>query len=279
MSLRNNRLVAVTAGAAVLVAASSFGAVAAKLVTSADIKDQTIKKVDIGKNGVGGSEVKNKSLKVKDLSDDAQAKLKGNTGPAGARGPAGPAGPAGPVGPAATTTVSNLAGVFSATNATVSLTPDGVEFGPYADGGVAGGSLCYSGLNGQPLSAVSNLAYHARYTSTNDTNGVGAPYLRVFTGTAAAPNSSIFSPNTQTPDPDVEEGPFHEWVATSGSWRFNDDAGANPDITFAELIDANGNELIVTPGICVTTGFSAGVDLAGLLRSWEINGRIFDFRG
>src|SRR5262245_18387303 len=102
MSLRKQRVTAVAIGAAVIVSASSFGAVAAKLVTSADIKDQTIKKVDIKKGGVGGSEVKDKSLKVKDLSTDAQAKLKGNTGP---RGPQGPAGPAGP--PAATT-VSNL---------------------------------------------------------------------------------------------------------------------------------------------------------------------------
>ena len=86
MSLRNNRFVAVTAGAAIIVAASTFGAVAAKLVTSADIKDQTIKKIDIKEGGVGGSEVKDKSLKVKDLSDGAQKKLKGNTGPAGPDG-------------------------------------------------------------------------------------------------------------------------------------------------------------------------------------------------
>ncbi|HET6652320.1 MAG TPA: hypothetical protein VFH10_06735 [Nocardioides sp.] len=273
MSLRNSRVVAITAGAAIIVAASSFGAVAAKLVTSADIKDQTIKKIDIKKGGVGGSEVKDKSLKVKDLSDDARAKLKGNTGP---RGPQGPAGPAGP--PAATT-VSNLNGAFTATNPTVSLTADGVEFGPYADGGAEGGSLCYNGLNGQSLSAARNLVYHARYTSTNDTNGVGAPYLRIFTGNSASPNSSIFSPNTQAPDPDVEEGPFHEWVATSGSWRYNDDAGANPDITFAQLVADHGTEVVTSPGVCITVGFSAGVDLAGLLRSWEINGRTFDFRG
>ena len=72
MSLRMNRSVAVIAGAAVLVAASSFGAVAAKLVTSADIKDETIKKVDIGKSAVTSSEVKDKSLKVKDLSPKAR---------------------------------------------------------------------------------------------------------------------------------------------------------------------------------------------------------------
>ena len=148
MSLHNNRFVAVTAGAAILVAASSFGAVAANLVTSADIKDQTIKKVDIGKAAVGGDEVKDSSLKMKDLSSGAQSKLKGNTGstgpsgpqgpagPAGPQGPAGPAGPQGPAGPAGAagpavglsvnetsgpTTVTNIGGSF-ATRATVADT-------------------------------------------------------------------------------------------------------------------------------------------------------------
>ena len=93
MSLYNNRFVAVTAGAAILVAASSFGAVAANLVTSADIKDQTIKKVDIGKGAVGGDEVKDSSLKMKDLSSGAQAKLKGNTGSTGPAGPRVPPDP------------------------------------------------------------------------------------------------------------------------------------------------------------------------------------------
>ena len=233
MSLRNNRVVAITAGAAIIVAASSFGAVAAKLVTSADIKDQTIKKIDIKKGGVGGSEVKDKSLKVKDLSDGAQKKLKGNTGPAG---------PAGPPGAAAATTMNNLNGAFRATNATVSITPDGVEFGPYANGGVDSGSVCYGGLNGRPLSAVRNLVYHARYAATNDTGGVGVPYLRVFTGNADA-NSSIFSPNDSGAQTGHRGGPVprvggDDW----GAGASTDDAGNAPDITFAQLIAAHGAE-------------------------------------
>ena len=75
----------------------------------------------------------------------------------------------------------------------------------FADGGAAGGSVCYSGLNGQPLSSVKNLVYHARYVASNDTGGVGVPYLRVFTGTASPQDRAIFSPNTQRPDPDIEE--------------------------------------------------------------------------
>ena len=177
------------------------------------------------------------------------------------------------------TVVTALDEPFIATNASVSITPDGVEFGPYADGGAAGGSVCYNGLNGAPLSDVANLAFHARYVSTADTGGVGVPYLRIFTdaGPIIADNSSIFSPNTQAPDPDIAEGPFHEWVATSGSWRFNDDGGTGPDMPFADLIADHGAELITT--MCITTGFSAGEDLAALLRWIEINGERFVFRG
>jgi hypothetical protein len=178
----------------------------------------------------------------------------------------------------AETSVTALSGPFGITNGTVSLTPDGVEFGPYANGGAAGGSVCYSGMNGDTLSDVENLAYYIRYVSDGDTGGVGVPYLRVFTDNGSDPDhSSIFSPNTQAPDPDVAEGPFHEWVATSGSWRYDDDAGNGPDMPYADLIADHGTETITN--ICVTTGNTAGTDLAALLRWLEINGERFVFRG
>lgn len=175
----------------------------------------------------------------------------------------------------ADTVVTSLVPPFEATNASVSLTPDGVEFGPYADGGAAGGSVYYSGLNGQPLSVVESLAFYIRYVSAADTGGVGVPYLRIFTDTGVE-NSAIFSAITQAPDPDVAEGPFHEWVATSGSWRYNDDPGNGPDMSFAALIAAHGTEEI--SGIYITTGFTVGTDLAALLRWVEINGEKFVFR-
>ena len=93
---------------------------------------------------------------------------------------------------------------FSATNATVKNSPDGVKFGPYADGGAAGGSICTNSLNGQPFSDVKHLAYEARYTATNNTGGVGVPYLRVFLENDT--HDAIFSPNTQSPDPDIAAG-------------------------------------------------------------------------
>ena len=154
-----------------------------------------------------------------------------------------------------------------------SNTPDGVEFGPYANGGAEGGSICTSVLNGHPLSDVKHLAYVARYVATNDTGGVGVPYLRIFLEDDA--HDAIFSPNTQAPDPDIEEGPFHTWVATAGSWRYDDDGGAGPDSPFAEIQGDHAAEVI--SGICITVGFSAGTNLAGLLRSWEINATDYAF--
>ena len=122
----------------------------------------------------------------------------------------------------------------------------------------------------------------ARYTATNDTGGVGVPYLRVFLEPNPAdpdndPDRAIFSPNTQAPDPDMAEGPFHTWVATSGSWRYDDDPGNGPDMPFADLIP--GPRRRNHSGIFVTTGFTAGPDLNALMLSFEVNGQEFDFGG
>jgi hypothetical protein len=178
-------------------------------------------------------------------------------------------------GQALLTVVSSLTDPWQTTGSLVSLTSDGVAFGPYADGGADGGSLVYNGLNGQPLSAVTALSYYMRYVSTLDTGGVGVPYLRVFT--TGDTHDAIFSPNTQSPDPDIAEGPFHEWVATSGSWRYDDDPGNGPDMSFADLIAGHGTEVI--SGIRISTGNTAGTNLAALLRWIEINGQRFAFRG
>jgi hypothetical protein len=205
----------------------------------------------------------------------------------GPRGPQGPAGPAGSTGsstqgaPAVTTgaTVSSLpASGFSVTNPSCAMTADGVKCGPYANGGASGGSLEYTGLNGQPLSSLLSLVYNGRYTADNDTGGVGVPYLRIFLQNDN--HDAIFSPNTQPPNPDVAQGPFHEWVATSGVWRYDDDAGAGGAGTYgvngapySTLIHDHGNELI--SGIYITTGFTAGTNLTSLLRSFALNGFTF----
>jgi len=83
------RLVPTRTGAVVGAAAllATFGgvggAVAARLVTSADIKNETIQQEDIHRGGVASAEVENKSLQARDLSSGAQARIKLSPVPAG----------------------------------------------------------------------------------------------------------------------------------------------------------------------------------------------------
>jgi hypothetical protein len=190
----------------------------------------------------------------------------GAAGATGATGAQGIQGPPGPVTPEdAFTRITELGGDFEATNPSVSMDDECVEFGPYADGGAAGGSVYYSGLNGFLLGDISHLVYTASYSTDNDTT-VGVPYLRIFL--EGDTHDVIFSPNTQ-PVPSVEEDVFHQWNVTEGTVRYDDDAGNNPDSTWAEIVAAHANEEI--SGIYVSLGFSAGENLTGCLRGLGVN--------
>jgi hypothetical protein len=262
------RLRTIALAAMVVLALAATGAVADQLINSSDIKNGTIKKKDLSK-------------KVKAALNDTAPGAPGTPGQDGANGAPGQDGANGAPGEDAQTPVDALPGQgFGVSNSSVSLTPDGVEFGPYADGGADGGSLRFDGLNGQPLSAIQSLVYVGRYTSVGDTGGVGVPYLRVFLD--GDTHDAIFSPNTQPPDPDVAEGPFHTWVATSGLWRYDDDAGSGGQYgvngaPFATVVGDHGTETI--SGIYITTGFTAGTNLSALVRSLEVNGDTFNFGG
>ena len=212
---------------------------AAKLITGADVKDGSLT----------GKDIKNGSLAIGDLNGDVQKAI-----------------------PTRVTGGLPTMG-FSATNDSVANTKNGVAFGPYADGGLAGGSLCSKALNGKPFSDVKHLAYVARYTATGDSGGLGVPYLRVFLVNNT--HDAIFSPNTQSPDPDIEEGPFHTWEATAGSWRYDDDSGIGPDSPFTDIRSAHANEKISK--ICISDGFSGGTNLSALLLSWEVNSTEYTF--
>jgi hypothetical protein len=219
--------------------ATTGGAVAASLVTSHDIQNNTIRSVDIHDGGVH----------LNDTSAWVQAQLSG------------------------VKHVGSLNGLVTSSGDLVSMTPDGIQFGPYADGGADHGSIRFNGMNGKHLSDIKNLVYYARYLAGTNTGGVGVPYLRVFLNQDT--DHAIFSPNTQTPNPDVAQGPFHEWVATSGSWRYDDDAGFNPDESFQQLLTDHGSDTI--SGILVSVGETNGQDLQALLRWMQINGRTYTF--
>jgi len=298
MSLQNNRLIAVTAGAVVLVAASTFGAVAAKLVTSADIKDQTIKKIDIKKDGVGGSEVKDESLKVKDLSDAARAELKGNTGPTGARGPAGPAGPVGPAGAAATFAGKDwsiidrnvLAGgdayLRAGPSAGTTVAPPlgigslGIRDGGAADKAAFGNQVAFLG---NPLSGVNAVGFSVFTTGENRAqNPENLPNITVEidpTGSASttAPNFSslVFNPVDAT---------ANAWTtidaSTAQRWSLTGAAGTTANCTLATLCTLDQVKDAWPDASILTVGIGKGTDafqFSGAVDALRWNATTYDF--
>jgi hypothetical protein len=106
----------------------------------------------------------------------------------------------------------------------------------------AAGSIRYHGLDGQPFSVVKNL-YNMRYTNDHDTAGA-EPYLRVFTkdvagaehGSICTANGDIFGDQMKNGS-SLGPGPFQEYVATSGSWRYDSDDGSNSEFGRVPLSD------------------------------------------
>jgi hypothetical protein len=261
-----------------LVVGLTGSAAAANLITGKDVKNGSLTSADI----------KNGSLKKSDLSQKTRNALSGDKGDTGAPGPQGPSGPKGDSGPAGPQGEPGAQGArgpqgpagsdgawfpdgFFITNKSVGLTASGADFGPYADGGAAGGSLLYTGINGKKLSEITKLLYTASYSTENDTD-VAVPYLRVFLD--GDQHDVIFSPNTQ-PNSETSEDEPHTWDVTKGTVRYDDDAGDGPDSPWADVVADHGDKVI--SGIYVSAGFSAGDDLRTWLTDMTINDKQFHF--
>ena len=219
----------------------------------------------------------------------------GPAGPAGADGEDGAKGDKGDQGEPGNSTVvqvKDLNGDWKARATDVAglkMTGDGIQFGPFADGGECDDDgldyarLDYSGMNGQTLNDLKNLVFYGRYSADTDTGGVGSPTVRVFFSgpeNGASGNRLTFSPNTQFNDPqfyDFEQGRFHEWVVTSGTVRLNDDPGNNPagELPWASFLATYGNRTI--ENINVLNGCQSGINLTSLIRWFEINGTTYQF--
>jgi len=197
----------------------------------------------------------------------------GTNGTNGAPGPPGPKGDTGPPGQPAPTML-RLSGSFSGSNATVATTLDGVQFGPYPDGGTAGGSVIYTGANGLTLAQITQLSFTVMHSSA-DGNPIASPYLRIFlTGNT---HDVIFDP-TQCATTVPTESVFHTYEVTTGDVRYDDDAcsgGPPGQQPWATVVAAHSSEVV--SGIAVTTGFTGGTTLAAILRSLKVNGTSFVF--
>jgi hypothetical protein len=117
---RTHYLAVLVALGATITLSAGAGAVASSLITSSQIKDDTIRSVDI----------RNGTLKLSDIDANAQDALHGRTGPAGVPGSSGPAGPqgdSGAVGPAGLTGPAGPAGPAGPTGPAGTAGPAGAD--------------------------------------------------------------------------------------------------------------------------------------------------------
>lgn len=138
----SGRYAAVTSTVALVVALGGGTAYAAGLITSKDIKNGAVKRVDLASGAVDSSKVGDGTLTARDF--------RAGQLPAGPQGPAGPRGPAGPAGPG-----GEFELVYVRTgplNADVGVTqvflfcPDGLS--PTGGGIAAGGAQTTVGMHG-----------------------------------------------------------------------------------------------------------------------------------
>lgn len=177
---------------------------------------------------------------------------------------------------AATVPVNSLVPPFQATNSSVRITPQGVNYGVYADAARTGGSLEYDGLNGTALSAITNIGFVYNY-NTSDENPIAAPYMRIFFTAGGVDQDIILDPTvcaTVAPPENVD----NTISAPPTTVRLNDDACTDVanQITLAEAIAAAGPGAVIT-GIFITQGFSGGTDASAYVRSMTVNANTFRF--
>jgi hypothetical protein len=175
-----------------------------------------------------------------------------------------------------TTNVQSLAGDWKASNSTVVKTADGVHFGTYANGGAIGGSLMYKGANGLKLSQVDDYSFKFNYKQAGNLSGA-TPYARIF----------LDNDHDGTTDIDVVLDPSLGGLVTpvqgadqtfgtdDDSVRYDDDAGARPQQTWADVKAAHANDEITN--VLVTQGYSMGTDVSAMVKSITFNGEQFNF--
>ena len=102
---------AVVLGAALLVVVGTTGAVAAKLIDGARIKDASISGDKLATDAVDTRALAPKSVGRNILKDNLFEQLLGEQGPPGETGPSGPQGPQGPAGPQGPPGANGLVGL------------------------------------------------------------------------------------------------------------------------------------------------------------------------
>jgi hypothetical protein len=113
----SSRTIVLGVAATALAVSFSGGALAAALITGADIKDGTVTTADI----------RDETLKVKDISPTARESLRGQQGATGPAGPQGETGATGATGPQGATGATGPQGEKGATGTTGAIGPQGPQ--------------------------------------------------------------------------------------------------------------------------------------------------------
>lgn len=224
-------------------------------------------------------QIQNGVVRLADLTPGAREALhgaKGAKGNAGRQGPKGDAGQQGPQGPAGkdAPTLQRLTDGFAGTNASVATSLDGVQFGPYSDGGAWGGSVRYDGANGMKLNQITQLSYNAMYSAADEAK-IGAPYLRIFLNNG---NDDVIFDATKCATTVPAKNVFNKFEVVGNDVRYDDDScdGVAPDQqAWSDVLAAHGSDVI--SGIYVSTGFTGGSNLTALLRGLSVNNHQFTF--
>jgi hypothetical protein len=295
-----NRVLAVSVGAAVVIGMGAGGAVGAAMVTSADIRDQTIRAVDMHANAIGNSELADGSVAGANLTDQLRERMN-RPGP---QGPPGPEGPQGPPGPPGSVEYSGAdwsimdRNVIGAGDAFLRAGPSSAAFGadyapPAGEGSL--GLRTASGTDkvafgnevafvGDSVLDLSELSYWVFTTGENNSRGANNMPSLVFeidpnleTSTRSY-SSMVFAPNNTSPGwaqlNALDDANGAVWGLTGADMPCNLN-GAR--CTWTELRTAldDGGE----PPTIYTVGFSKGRDFAfsGAVDALNVNGQVFDF--
>ena len=263
---------AVAVCAVVALAVGATGATAASLITSANIKDGTIK--------------------TRDLSPSLQKKIKqaGKPGANGATGATGAAGATGATGANGATGATGATGANGKDGAPGENGKDGVRYDrivgscaddPYAATGevsIADGvarlgvptQLAWAQIKSYPtnlkVSQIENLSFTANATD------VGQTYMKV---TTTNHGSILFDPSSQ--DGGEETGRMVNYrVNGEGSTvRWNDDAGNSRQLTWQEAMTMSGNQHVKT--IAVTAGCALGDAGETVVDDITVNDEVINF--
>ena len=181
----------------------------------------------------------------------------------------------------ADTNIPSLTGDWSVTNPSVKQVKEGVQFGAYADGGKAGGTLLYTGGNGLKLSEVDNFSFTFSYNQRENTSGA-VPYGRIWLDTdkngawdSNLDKAIMFDPSKGGTAGTLSQGIDHSFGTSDNSVRFDDDIGDDGQRKWDEVVAAHSDEDVIMVG--VSAGFTGSTNVSAMLKKLTFNGETFGF--